>query len=348
MSKHSAPVSQLFFLQALSPLHIGVGEGAGHINLPTAREVTTQYPYVPGSSIKGVLREEAEQSNPPQNDRRYGADPVVLAFGPPSERAGDARGGLVLSDARLLFLPMRSLIGGFALVTCPLILRRFARDAALTGNTPDGLKAEDLAGLKFEDQECLVSLPSSLVHNEAAFLEDVRLNPKTGDPKRNVLKKDDSKMDDSIVGRLARWLAGKCWDKSDNDLYAQRVVVVSDTLFGFFVRLNLEVRSRVHINDDTGTAAASGPWLEEYIPAEAVLFGLAQGRKTALVMQDPGKVDEAKAANRDVDEATAPREAIDSLNVLHGLVGSSPLLRFGGKSSGGAGRAFFRLVGSHT
>jgi CRISPR-associated protein Cmr4 len=323
-------MSQLFFLQALSPLHIGVGEGVGHINLPTAREITTQYPYVPGSSIKGVLREEAEQSNPRQNERRYGDDPVVLAFGPPSERAGDARGGLVLSDARLLFLPMRSLIGGFALVTCPLILRRFARDAALAGSTPDGLGREGLAGLKLEDQGCLVASTSSLVHKEAAFLEDVRLNPANS----------------TLVDELAEWLAGKSWNDSDRVFYAPRMVVVSDTLFGFFVRLNLEVRSRVHINDDTGTAAASGPWLEEFIPAEAVLFGLAQGRKTALVMQDPAKAANGGDGPAEADELT-PRTAADSLSVLKALVGSSPLLRFGGKSSGGAGRAFFRLIGSH-
>jgi len=361
MSRPSSSTARLFFLQTLSPLHVGVGEGTGHINLPTAREVTTQYPYVPGSSIKGVLREEAEIQNPPvvvderedskaqqarggddpmerqreerkKRDRqrqlqqaRYGDDPVVLAFGPPSSRAGDSRGGLVLTDARLLLLPMRSLVGGFALVTCPLILRRLAREAGLAGGSWDDYR--DLTEASLANDRYLVGADSRLIHRKQVLLEDVRLKPMSGV--------------EAAVDGLAEWLQGKAWDEADSSFYAKRLVVISDTLFGFFVRLHLEVRSRVHIDDDTGTAAASGPWLEEYIPAEAILFGIAQGRKTALRMSDPSKKKGQESGSEDVFQ---PYTARDSLSVLKKVVDTSPLLRFGGKSSGGAGRAFFRLA----
>jgi len=117
-------ITRMYFLHAATPLHAGVGEGVGAINLPTARERVTKYPFMPGSSVKGVLRECAELKL--GGDK---ADAVVVAFGPPSQNAADSRGGLVFTDASLLCLPVRSLLGTFAWVTCPFALRRFARDA---------------------------------------------------------------------------------------------------------------------------------------------------------------------------------------------------------------------------
>ncbi len=315
-------VTRLFFMHVISPLHVGVGEGVGHINLPTAREVTTRYPYVPGSSIKGVLRDAAEQKHVAGKDNpdRYGRDPVVMAFGPPTSRAGDARGGLVLTDASLLLLPMRSLVGGYALVTCPLCLRRLARAMAVAGETDTGTEA--LLALPIQNDQCLVGTSNVLEHVGQVLLEDVPLAP----------------VRSTEVDDFGKWLAGKAWSLQEKDVQVPRITVVSDTLFGFFVRLYLEVRHRVQINDETGTAATSGPWLEEYVPAEAVMFGLAQGRKTAVIMEKPG------TGADELDKEPETVEAEDSLDVLKEIVGDAPVLRFGGKSTGGAGRAFFRLL----
>jgi CRISPR-associated protein Cmr4 len=325
-TKIPQPPNRLFFLQALSPIHIGVGEGAGAINLPTAREVVTQHPYVPGSTIKGILRDFAEQQHRENADTgRYGDDPVVHVFGPPQARAGDGRGGVVFTDARLLFLPIRSLIGGFALVTCPLILRRLHRELQASGRQAPEVDA--VAALTVDDHHCLVTPTGALTHKSAVLLEDIRLTPK-----------EDSKLDTFAQ----KWLAGRAWDIKESELYRPRLAVVSDTLFGFLVRLNLEVRSRVPIDDETGTAATSGPWLEEYIPAEAIFYGTAEGRHTALTEQA-----ETEAGAEGTQKNTLPKDAQSSLERLLGVVPRAPLLRFGGKGSVGAGRALFRLERSH-
>ena len=47
-----------FLLQAVSPLHAGTGQSADIIDLPIARMKSTGIPFVPGSSLKGVLRDE--------------------------------------------------------------------------------------------------------------------------------------------------------------------------------------------------------------------------------------------------------------------------------------------------
>jgi CRISPR/Cas system CMR subunit Cmr4 (Cas7 group RAMP superfamily) len=50
-------ITRPFLLHAFSPLHAGTGHAADVIDLPTARYKATGIPFVPGSSIKGVLRD---------------------------------------------------------------------------------------------------------------------------------------------------------------------------------------------------------------------------------------------------------------------------------------------------
>ena len=44
-----------YWLHAVTPVHVGSGRGIGYIDLPVAREKVTDWPYIPGSSIKGVM-----------------------------------------------------------------------------------------------------------------------------------------------------------------------------------------------------------------------------------------------------------------------------------------------------
>ena len=128
------------YIHAITPVHAGSGTALGHVDLPIQRERHTQWPIVPGSSLKGILRQDLKGPLEP--------DLILDLFGP--ERDGDARdhaGALSVSDARILAFPVRSLVGVFAWATCPAVLERFARDAALVGLQPpeDG---SDYAGLR--------------------------------------------------------------------------------------------------------------------------------------------------------------------------------------------------------
>ena len=49
--------ARLLFIYAISPLHAGTGQGVGVIDLPIAREKATGIPFLPGSSVKGTLRD---------------------------------------------------------------------------------------------------------------------------------------------------------------------------------------------------------------------------------------------------------------------------------------------------
>ena len=88
-------------LGLLAETSIHPGAGTRHGGSWTCRwpgEAATHYPVLVGSSLKGALRDKAEAT---------GMD-VVRRFGRP-DHAGD----LLVSDGRLLLLPVRSLTASY-------------------------------------------------------------------------------------------------------------------------------------------------------------------------------------------------------------------------------------------
>src|SRR2546421_6392475 len=150
--------AQLTFVHALSSLHAGTGQGDGVIDLPIAREKATGIPFLPGSSLKGTLRDSCKDARKEK------------VFGPQNDKADEYAGAVQFSDQRLLLLPIRSLAGTFAWVTSPYILDRFARDIRFiqgkqdwTANLPETI--DELA--------CLITEPDKekskiVVKNEKA------------------------------------------------------------------------------------------------------------------------------------------------------------------------------------
>jgi CRISPR-associated protein Cmr4 len=117
--------SRIYHLHALTALHAGTGQGTGVIDLPIAREKATYLPVVPGSSLKGVLRDELQGT--------LNEEESLALFGPVAENASEHAGALSVSDARLLCLPLRSIHGTFAWASCPMVLRRYVRDLKAVG-----------------------------------------------------------------------------------------------------------------------------------------------------------------------------------------------------------------------
>jgi len=109
--------TQLISLFAETFIHPGCGQNEGAIDLPVARERVTQYPFIAGSSLKGAWRDYAQQNEMEEEERND-------VFGSP-----DSAGGLLVSDARLLLLPIRSLQHSYCQVTCPALLARLNRDS---------------------------------------------------------------------------------------------------------------------------------------------------------------------------------------------------------------------------
>ncbi len=242
---------RLFHLHALSALHCGTGQSADVVDLPVARARATRLPIVPGSSLRGALRQQVEQT-----DREDGTKNAEALFGPRSITSNEDSfaGALAIGDAHLLALPVRCLAGIVSYVTSPFILRRHARDLARAGiGTP--------------------SLPSEPAEGEAKVVND-SVN-RLGD-KLVLDDLDLAARQDASLRQWAQQIAQTiCPDdiSSQND-FTCRLALLPDEIMDFLAETATEVRARIRIDEKTGTVARGALWYEEHLPAETVLWGV--------------------------------------------------------------------------
>ncbi len=231
----------LYYLHTLSALHIGIGQGSGVIDLPIARERATCLPQVPGSSVKGVLRDEYNKS-----------DEHLALFGPDiGKNASEFAGALAVGDGRLLALPIRSWYGTFAWATCPMILQRYQRELNEVGATGVPSAIPQPIG----DNACPAS-GSALRDNGTIYLEDLNLTAETC----------------TGTDAWAELIATEF--SQDQELFKQHFLVLPDNLLDFLAETATEIRTRVKIDPNTNTVQEGALWTEEYLPAETMLWGI--------------------------------------------------------------------------
>lgn len=236
--------SEAFLLHALTPLHAGTGQSADIIDLPIARMRATGIPFVPGSSLKGVLRDACDPDNGGSLDRGT----IDGLFGPPTEHAKKHAGVIAVGDARLLCLPVRSLCGTFAYVTCPLLLQLARRD--LPGAPP----VPTIEGTK-----ALLPHRSKLAHDGRVWFEDVDI---------------DAKEDVAEVDTWAEWLAKYIGTAEMPEAIRSRFAVVDDDTMTFLWETATQIDTRIAIDDETRTVKDGALWVEESLPPETVLVGI--------------------------------------------------------------------------
>lgn len=235
-----------YFIHAVTPLHVGSGRGLGYIDLPIMREKVTDWPYVPGSSIKGVISDHFGASD---EDDRKKDNMLQAAFGMPGDD-GNA-GSLVFTDARLLCMPIRSFYGTFAWITSPFAINRFHRDTGL-----------DLKGVsfKFDAYNALISKSSVLTGSDSKiYLEDLDIPAKTDDK----------------ISSTAREIACRVFGDDEEwcRMFTERFAVVGDDVFTFLCKQGTEVNARIRIDGGTGVVKKGALWYEESLPVETILYG---------------------------------------------------------------------------
>jgi len=238
--------AKLLFIQTLSPLHAGTGQGVGIIDLPIAREKATQIPFLPGSSIKGVFRDACEDEQMCQR-----------VFGPPPTTTDLTAGAVTFTDARLLLLPIRSLRGVFAWVTSPLLLHRLVRDVK---NMATAVELPPSVPALSSDDACLISNQASIVMNDKRIiLEDMPLNA----------------VQSVEVSAWADWLGKTVFIEDDlkKELQA-RLCIVSDDTLSFLLETATEITARIRIDNNKKTVVDGALWYEEALPAETVLVSV--------------------------------------------------------------------------
>jgi CRISPR-associated protein Cmr4 len=226
-----------FLIHALSPLHAGTGHTPDIIDLPIARMKATGIPYLPGSSIKGVLRDARRSTDREKTEAVFG----------PSDDPTKHAGALVIGDARLLALPVRSFRGTFAWVSSPLLLslaKRDVDDSSLPIPSIEGRAAR----LSQQDNVC--------VYRDKLYLEDLDL----------------STTEAVEVAAWAQCLAPLA--SPGDDIFTKRFVIVDDDTMTFLWETATQVDARVRLDEQTRTVAPGALWLEESLPPETLLIGL--------------------------------------------------------------------------
>ncbi len=260
--------TKLLQIRTLSSTRVGAGRGLGHIDLPVVRERATNYPYIPGSSIKGVLRDadknnkdlkkafgrEAKTPNAVTGEAK--APNAETGAGAKTPNAETEAGAFIFTDARILALPILSFYGTFALVTCPTILARLQDDLKCfkSSNAAPGWAIPTLKG-----NQIRVGNPSVITAPAA------QANQK---PKVYLLDVDFESQGavDSNYNAVFN-LFPALGDRRD------RFAIVSDEAFGFLCETGTEVNAHIRIQDETKIVAKGGLWYEETLPAETLLYG---------------------------------------------------------------------------
>ncbi|WP_006786732.1 type III-B CRISPR module RAMP protein Cmr4 [Thiorhodospira sibirica] len=284
--------SHLFHLHTLSALHCGTGQSVGVVDLPIARARATQLPIVPGSSLRGVLRQEVGLHH---------GELESLLFGPrnPKDNASSFAGALTVGDAHLLVMPVRALAGIVCYVSSPFILRRYRRDLADVGiQVPEIPKA-------VSENTAWVPTDSVNLLDNTLVLEDLDLNTQ-----RHALTQEWAK---TIAAQIHPD------DASGQTDFIQRFAILPDNILGYLSETATELRTRISIDQDTGTVKQGALWFEEHLPAESVLWGLYA-----------------------LSDSNNPQNKLSRAELAQALPKGSALLQLGGQA--GVGRGLVRLL----
>ena len=323
--------TQAFLLHALSPLHAGTGQAVDVIDLPIARMTATGMPYVPGSSIKGVLRDalrnaewkrgdaSGAQAPPDTQDpqaeinsigRRKDPELVMAIFGPEAaDGASEHAGALMAGDARLLALPVRSYFGTFAWVTSPLLLALAQRDFQ-EGNVPNVPTA--IPNLK--------KFEAAPTDSDAAVVKDSKV----------LLVDLDIAVNKSEIDKAKAWgeFFAELLYPSDKKMVTKRFLVVDDETMTFLWETATQVETRIRLDPFTRTVAEGALWIEESLPPESLLVGLLVSER----IRRPGK-------HHGGQPWPSPEGVLEAV-----VSAAQPAVQFGGKATIGRGRCRFVKV----
>jgi len=241
-------IAKRYFGLSVDPIHIGTGGyRLGRVDNTIVREPGTSIPKIPGSSISGVCRSftaiHPEVNKYPDcagkgredNRNHCGQNkcPVCVAFGFSIGESNKSFQGLAqLSDARILFFPVYSMLGP-VWITSPSILKEHSIDANLS------------------DWKTYKNLGTT------AIPEGGRLNFGW-----LMLDKDADNGPISLENRF----------NHINQEVKTRLFLVSERMFSRIVNDNLEVRTSVAIDPETGAAVPKALFTYEAIPRTTIFW----------------------------------------------------------------------------
>lgn len=301
----------LTYLYLLTPLHTGGSANEGNL-MGIAREVHTEFPYMPASSVRGKIRAEISKAfNDEELDPGLKAETELLFGRKITGGLQPTEGEVWFSDATLLFFPIASLSHHLMWITCPLWLERWSRWLD---------NFEEAAAIKLLAQQCrahfkqeqpksaVSSFPPTQVYLQTALLSEREIVMLDFAPVKSQL--DTLTQQSGIIAQLL-----------------SKILVLTDEDCLALVETGLQREVRVMLEKTSKTVKGGSFRSEEAIPPETVMF-VPWGMK-------PFNPVVAVGVNEEGDK---PRSTVHNQQVKDRLLSSlRGRLQFGGLESLGRG-----------
>jgi len=224
-------------LHARTSIAAGTGQNLGSIDLPIMREAPTEYPVVFGSALKGAMRMKFENE--------IDKNAAKIYFGDDSEGGSQYAGAVIISDAKLLLLPVRSMNTHFKWVTCPYILKRYFNDKDMLG---------DKTGVKIPTPDMTQAITAQ--SNGDIYLEEFKFE---------AISEDISALIDEI---------DKIMDGDNKESLQKQLVIISDDMFHHISKFATPVNAHIAIDNATKIVKNGALWYEETLPPETLLYSM--------------------------------------------------------------------------
>ncbi|MCX7883407.1 MAG: type III-B CRISPR module RAMP protein Cmr4 [Brevinematales bacterium] len=307
--------SALLTYYTLTPLHMGAGSSVSYVDLPIQRERHTSFPMMAGSGIKGVFRSLAERK---WNSNDKEKEKVNKIFGP--EDGSEYSSSVAFTDAKILLYPVRSVKGVFAWITCPLVLKRFKEDLKSI-NSIENFNVSEIP----DDTKIIIAQNSALkIDGNKVGLEEF------------VFEVEGSNnINNEIINKLKNYIPKT---ETTEQSFESRFAIVSDNVFADLVNYAVEVRTRIKIDQQTGTAQSGALFTVEMVPSEAVFYSLLFTKEINVRRKETDSNSKPKENNQE-DEASNNINVMDEIKSLfnNGTNNDTTVFQFGGDETIGLG-----------
>jgi len=259
-----------YLIQCVSPLHVGSGEShEGFVDIPIQRD-HLGFPVIWSSSLKGAIRNTfrnlVKDNKDKDNKDNKDTEPknkIELEneiFGPESSDSNNMYASAVLiMDANLLLMPVRSLYGLFAFCTHPYLLKQLYEKLSVLHNITGNITQEG--------NNLLTDLESFIKNNKGKVVCSSKTIMKDN---KIILKEEEIK--DVQENNKFREIFGKLLPngiKFKEDIL-DRLVMLNDD-YADIIKRSTVIQPRIKLDYETKHVISGSLWTEEVLPELSIL-----------------------------------------------------------------------------
>ncbi|SHK23318.1 type III-B CRISPR module RAMP protein Cmr4 [Paramaledivibacter caminithermalis] len=296
--------SFLVLYRVETPLHMGSGTELGVVDMPIQREKVTGFPKLEASGIKGSIRRIFKQKD----------DYLTNAIFGPEDDGSEYSSCISFRDGEILLFPVKSTQGIFKWITCPFVLNRFIKNYNLFLGKNEKFNSIEKNQFYSENKD------KDAIE---VILEDFKFQLKRI-KECSVLNKIISliKEDENTPNYLK------------NKIVKEEIIILSDDSFRFFTEMSTEINTRIKIGDKG--IITEGPFTEEYLPIETIMYGFVSVDKFMMDERDENtKKEKERLYKKMTEELKAER--VNEFDYVKKVLNKNSYIQLGGNKTLGKG-----------